>query len=230
MTTVITAKSTKNLISQTKDDNQFATTSNTYVDVTGIGTLASVINNAIVGIVFSGNKCTASTGQIRLTESPTPANTFAEYTTSGTGINKIVITDTQDSGGTVTLKIQALSNDANFFNFDGQTTTRTHIFSTEFLVLFTAAAGVDTVLPYKISVDVLDVIVLGHGDFRSGYCNGIGTSEINAIAATVLSNTIDNIVTDGFHFATDVASLSALSTGKTIMVIDFTGNKIEVTP
>lgn len=229
VTVTATAKSTKNL-KVTTNTATFDTTSASFVDVTSMS-MTSIIDDATVGMCVTVRLVTSGIGTFRLTES-TPSSDFVTHITTTTVDERIIVAGLQDAGSTQTVKMQAKSSSGNFARVGDGTNDRSRIFSTEFAggIGTAPAANLDTIAPYKVNVDELDVICLSHTDFGSGSVNGIITNCGDNVEPVVAEAKPHNILTDGFHFVTNIASVSAIATGKSVVIYDFIGVFIEVDP
>ena len=226
-----TAKSTKDIKTDTNTAD-FCTTSDTYVDVTGMS-IASVLDNSVIGFCGSCQNGSASSDmKVRLSEA-TPSSTWAEYTTTQNSAEKMVSTDNQDAGSTQTVDMQARRfNGAGTATVHGTTAQHMRMFAMDGgFVLGVADVTIEHTLPIKISIDAFDMTVLASGQDGAGFINGIGGNSSGIDVPVIHTLTMDNVVTDGLHFIADTEIITSLVTGnKVCLLFDFTGTKIEVTP
>lgn len=219
----------------------FSTNSNTYVDVTSFS-ISSVPNGSKIYYSFNINKVTAGTMDMRLTDG---TNVFWEETgISGTNNIRVSLdgSNTQNSGGAATVKLQILSSDANNAQVRADSNGTSWFIVTDmsgadplvFAPSSTSTYSTDAItFNGKRQIDTLNVLRMSgnqtNGDFD---VNVMGYNvEATPETVTVTENSFSpNVLTNEIKFtygtSTPVFS-DTISRGA--VIITYSGYNIEVT-
>jgi len=227
VTVTATTKASKSVKVAGKTGGTFTTTSTSYVDITGMATLASVASGTqlIAMVRFDSNGNGGTNMQTRITES-TPSSTLAALSeNTNTAFRYKVGTDIF-SGSTTTLKMQALNSGGGQ---NTQITSASQIGATTGFIIG-AGSTAEHNLPIKVSIGDYDVAILGNDSVSGGVIMGGAVSRVSNVTQVVLTVTIDNVVSVGITYVLDKATFSDSTLPKTALLFDFEGTNIEVSP
>ena len=230
MATLTTTSVTQTYLRGADVGTSFTTTSASYVDVTNLS-IASVPNGSKIYFSLSCTKSTAGTMDVRITDG---TNVFFEQTGIATGgvlVLELTGTNTQNSGGAATVKVQILSSDGNNATVNAVTTGTSWITATDCSAPLIITAGGDSlIVPGKRSLGTLKV-----------YYGAPDTTNSNTVTVNGISHESGQTGESGATIDVDVMTneirLDFLATpvwtdtlGQAAVIVGFDSTNIEVTP